>query len=252
MPRLPIDYANTIIYKIVCNDLSITECYVGHTTDFVRRKQSHKNRCANEKDKKYNLKIYKIILENGGWENFTMVVIELFPCNNSIKACKRERELYEELDCKMNTNFPQRDKKEYYIENKEKIAMANTEYRKKKEVKIAIKKKEWSKNNIEEIAMKQKEYYIANREQIILKAHIYYDSHKDEISQQQKSYQVSNKEKIIEYTKFYRLSNKEQIKERRSKLFVCECGKEINYDHKSRHLKTKIHNDLMLCKDVVL
>jgi predicted GIY-YIG superfamily endonuclease len=61
MPRLPIDYANTIIYKIVCNDLNITECYVGHTTDFVRRKKSHKHRCITETDKKHNLKVYKII-----------------------------------------------------------------------------------------------------------------------------------------------------------------------------------------------
>jgi hypothetical protein len=207
MPRLPIDYAKTIIYKIVCNDLSITECYVGHTTDFVRRKHNHKNRCANEKDKKYNLKIYKIIRENGGWENFTMVVIELFPCNNSIEACKREQELYEELDCKMNTNFPQRNKKEYRDIHKEKMS----EY--------------------------FKEYYIANREQIISKNHIYADSHKDEINKG---------------NKLYRELHKEQIKEKRSKKIVCDCGKEINYDHKARHLKTKEHNDLMLCKDVVL
>jgi hypothetical protein len=61
MPRLPIDYANTIIYKIVCNDLNITECYVGHTIDFVRRKKSNKHRCITETDKKHNLKVYKII-----------------------------------------------------------------------------------------------------------------------------------------------------------------------------------------------
>ena len=36
------------IYKIVCNDLSITDCYVGHTTDFVKRKCNHKIICNNE------------------------------------------------------------------------------------------------------------------------------------------------------------------------------------------------------------
>jgi hypothetical protein len=49
MPRLPIDYSKTIIYKIVCNDLSITGCYVGHSTDFTRRKQQNEFSCNDEK-----------------------------------------------------------------------------------------------------------------------------------------------------------------------------------------------------------
>ena len=38
MPRKAIDYSRTIIYKIVCNDLNVEECYVGSTTDFSKRK----------------------------------------------------------------------------------------------------------------------------------------------------------------------------------------------------------------------
>ena len=48
MPRLPINYEKTHFYKIVSNDLSITDCYVGHTTDFKTRKTSHKTQCNNE------------------------------------------------------------------------------------------------------------------------------------------------------------------------------------------------------------
>jgi hypothetical protein len=120
MPRVPIDYAKTMIYKIVCNDLSITECYVGHTTDFVRRKQCHKNRCANEKDKKHNLKIYKAIRDNEGWENWCIVEIEKFPCEDSFKACARERYYYEQQHSTLNMVFPQRNAKEYRDMNKEK------------------------------------------------------------------------------------------------------------------------------------
>ena len=47
MPKLPIDYSKTIIYKIVCNDTNITDCYVGHTTDITRRKAHHKCSCNN-------------------------------------------------------------------------------------------------------------------------------------------------------------------------------------------------------------
>ena len=40
MPKLPIDYSKTIIYKIICCDLNIKDCYVGHTTDFTRRNKN--------------------------------------------------------------------------------------------------------------------------------------------------------------------------------------------------------------------
>jgi predicted GIY-YIG superfamily endonuclease len=42
MPRTPINYENTVFYKIVCKDLNLNYCYVGHTTDFIRRKTAHK------------------------------------------------------------------------------------------------------------------------------------------------------------------------------------------------------------------
>lgn len=38
MPKLPINYSNTHFYKIVCKNADIKDCYVGHTTDFKRRK----------------------------------------------------------------------------------------------------------------------------------------------------------------------------------------------------------------------
>jgi hypothetical protein len=148
MPRLPINYAKTVIYKIVCNDLSITECYVGHTTDFVCRKKSHKDRCRNETGDRYNLKIYKMIRDTGGWENYSMVEIEKYPCNDSNEACAKEREWYEKLNSSLNTIFPQRNKKEYYIANKDKIA---------------IKKKEYYIANRDEKIIKQKEYNIASK-----------------------------------------------------------------------------------------
>jgi len=43
MPKVPTDYSKTIIYKIVCNDLNVNECYIGHTTNFIKRKGQHKS-----------------------------------------------------------------------------------------------------------------------------------------------------------------------------------------------------------------
>jgi predicted GIY-YIG superfamily endonuclease len=55
MPIKIIDYTKTIFYKIVCNDLNIKECYIGHTTNFRKRKNHHKTVCNNENNKGYNI-----------------------------------------------------------------------------------------------------------------------------------------------------------------------------------------------------
>ena len=43
-------FSNSCIYKISCKDTTITECYVGSTCDFKRRKIDHKSYCNNEKN----------------------------------------------------------------------------------------------------------------------------------------------------------------------------------------------------------
>ena len=66
MPYKPIDYSKCSIYKIehVYNDKLI---YIGSTTNFKQRKSAHKTCCNNEKGRKYNLKLYRMIRENGGF-----------------------------------------------------------------------------------------------------------------------------------------------------------------------------------------
>ena len=56
------DYNNTIMYKIVCDDLNVKDCYVGHTINMTKRKCWHKSSCNNEKNKNHNLKIYQILV----------------------------------------------------------------------------------------------------------------------------------------------------------------------------------------------
>jgi hypothetical protein len=65
MPHNPINYANTIMYEIVCNDIDITVCYIGHKTDFKTRRNSHKSKCYNVNSKGCNLIVYQFIRDNG-------------------------------------------------------------------------------------------------------------------------------------------------------------------------------------------
>jgi hypothetical protein len=95
MPKNEIDYSSTIIYKIFCKNNSIKETYVGHTTNFIKRKYHHKICCNNLNN---NLNIYKTIRENGGWDNWEMVEIGCYNCKNSEEARIKEQEHYEALN----------------------------------------------------------------------------------------------------------------------------------------------------------
>lgn len=115
MPRIAKDYSKTVMYKIRCNDSTIILIYVGHTTNFLRRRRMHKQACNDPTNTAHNLKIYKTIRENGGWDNWEMIQIESYPCNNNFEATLRERHYYELLKATLNANYPGRTIKEYKI-----------------------------------------------------------------------------------------------------------------------------------------
>jgi hypothetical protein len=66
-------------------------------------KQSHKKDCNNQNDKNYNIKLYKMIRDNGGWENWRMIEIEKFPCNDKREAEYREEYYRKTLKAELNT-----------------------------------------------------------------------------------------------------------------------------------------------------
>jgi len=112
MTRNKIDYSNTIIYKIVCNDLSVTEIYIGHTTKFRQRKCHHKSACISSNSKDYNYPLYKFIREHNGWENFSMIEIEKYACNDGNEARARERFYFDLLNANLNKVRPLTTKEE--------------------------------------------------------------------------------------------------------------------------------------------
>jgi len=107
MPKLPTDYSKTCIYKIVCKDINIIDCYVGHTTDFRKRKYTHKTAYeGNGYNGSLKLKIYETIKINGGWDNWEMIEIEKFPCKDANEAKARERYWFENLNSTLNSRSP--------------------------------------------------------------------------------------------------------------------------------------------------
>lgn len=122
-----INYETTpvIFYRFICENPEISSCYVGHTTNFLQRRRQHKHACLNEKSTSFNLKIYKIIRENGGWDFWKMVEIERRICLDKIDACKIEQQFIELYQSDMNGHFAHRNQneyaKQYYLNNKEQI-----------------------------------------------------------------------------------------------------------------------------------
>jgi hypothetical protein len=106
MPKTDIDYSNTIIYKITCNDESISDLYVGHTTNFVQRKHAHKISCTNIKSPNYNCRLYNVIRNNGGWDNWKMEIINFFNCKDHYEARKKEQEYFMLLNATLNSIEP--------------------------------------------------------------------------------------------------------------------------------------------------
>jgi predicted GIY-YIG superfamily endonuclease len=106
MPKADIDYSNTIIYKIVCNDPSIKDLYIGHTTNFVQRKYAHKQTCNNTKSPYYNLKLYKTIRENGNWCNWEMTIVNFYNCKDHLEARQKEQEYFISLNATLNSIEP--------------------------------------------------------------------------------------------------------------------------------------------------
>ena len=214
MPRKPIDYSKTHFYKIVCKDLNITDCYVGHTTDFAKRKYQHSHTSNNKNNKKYNILLYDFIRRNGHWENFEMILINTEFCENNLEARKRERFYKEQLNASLNTHLPFTTIQEY-------------------KEKMDIWKKEYKKENSEKLSNYSKEYRHKNQEHIKEVKQKRYQENKLEISKKHKDYYDKKKAEIL-------LKNSQKL--------ICDCGKTYTYGHRLRHQSTKYHTKYIQSK----
>ena len=156
MPKTPMDYSKCSIYKIEHFE-NESLVYVGHTTNFNKRKGRHKSNCMNENGKAFNFKLYQMIRDNGGFDRFKMIEVEKYPCKDNREAERREDEIMKELKASMNTYKSFRTDEERKKYNKE----YNKEYNEKNKEYIKDRKQEYNKEyretNKEIITKKLKE-----------------------------------------------------------------------------------------------
>ena len=180
---MPITYVNTIIYKIVCKNTEITDCYVGHTTNIKSRKAEHKYASISEDCKSYNLKLYQTIRKNGGWDNWDMIEIEPYPCECKREAEIREHYWYFELKATLNTISP----------------LMDLEKRQSTYLKTREKQMNESRERMEKKREERKKYLDENAKEI--------KKHKDTI---RREYEKNKRSEINAYAREYRKNNKEK------------------------------------------
>lgn len=166
MPRLPIDYSKTIMYKLVCKDLAIKELYVGATTNWSNRQHNHKLNCNNENRDQYHFKVYQFIRKNGGFDNWNMIMVEEYSCDNKLQSDAREHYFTELLGAKLNMNVVGRTPKEWYIENREELIEYQKIYRENHKEDILEKHKKYNETNKIIINEKRKVRYEANKAEL--------------------------------------------------------------------------------------
>jgi len=158
MPKKPIDFSKNIIYTI----RSGKSIYVGSTTNYVNRKNHHKNNIYNENRHEYNYKLYKKIRENKGiWD---MQPHSKYPCNDIVEQTIEEERIRILLKADLNSkccgtglNRNELGEKEY-----------------------------------------DKQYYVKNKDKYLERNKQYYTNNKDKILEQNKHYKTENKDKLLE------------------------------------------------------
>jgi hypothetical protein len=164
MPKTDMDWSKMVIYKICCKDLNITDIYIGHTCNLVKRRYEHKSKCCYKNGKHYDIKLYSCIRENGGWHNWEVIEVDKCPCLDFEEARKIERYYIESLNANLNMILPVRNKKEYYNDNIDYIK----------------EQRKTQRDTIRDIINeKAKEYRKAHKEELLEKSRLRYEKNKD-------------------------------------------------------------------------
>ena len=186
MEDVDIRYENAVIYMIKHKTDDTKEFYIGSSKDFKARCWKHKSSCNNQNIRSYNYKVYKYIRENGGWDEWEIILLYDYPCKNRNELELEEKRAVKEYKSTLNQVIPSRTRKEYKEANKEKIQQ---------------QKKEYNKANKEKILQQSKERYEANKEKILQKSKEHRINNIEKIQQQEKERYQKNKEEILQKAK---------------------------------------------------
>ena len=221
-------YANGKIYKLM-NDVN-SDIYVGSTIEAQLSNRMGHHRTAAKLGK--TSKIYSA-MQDIGVEHFTIILVELYPCQSKDELRSREHYWITELNPTLNTYgaIATMDnaafKRKYYEEKPGTILKRNQEWR--------------EKTNYNQIR------YEANKVELLQKTKKYYEANKDTLRQKGRDRYDSEK------AKQYRKANEDKLMQNRQVTIYCDaCKHDINKDQKARHYKSKKHiENLKACPEIL-
>lgn len=177
-------YKNGKIYRLV-NSVD-DEIYVGSTcTSLAKRMYRHKQAAKLEPDRP----IYKH-LNQIGWDNIRIILIEEYPCENKMQLERKEREHIEALQPTLNSCIPTRTDQEY--------RKANKEILREKRLVWEEKHKETTRE------------YMAN----------YYEKNKEALKQKAKYHNDKNREKRLEQWKNMSQEDRDRLNAKRRERYA--------------------------------
>jgi hypothetical protein len=185
------DYQKAKIYKLWSPSKNLV--YYGSTTQSISQRlakhlNSYKN--YNEDNTKSYYSSY-LVLE---CEDYKIELVEEYACNNKQQLEKKEGEYTKTNEC-VNKCVAGRTRKEYRLDNVNKI----------KE-----KKKQYANDNADKLKEQQKQWRVENTDKI----NQYKIDNADKIKEQRKQWYIANADKIKEYKKQYNLKKKLEKEER--------------------------------------
>jgi len=221
-----INEKNYSFYMFKCNDPEIINTYVGSTQNFRIRKSSHKHDCNTETRTGYDLQVYKIIRQNGGWSNWKMVQIHEQICKSRTHSKQIEQGFIEKNNADMNTHRAfiseeqrraerlkydaehadeiRKCRQKYYIEHIDKIRENEANRPDRKEY-----YKKYDAEHANERREKDRKYNAENVDKNKERCQKYNAENADKIREQQRKYRAENVDKIREQQRKYRAEKKQ-------------------------------------------
>ena len=203
-------YHNSKIYSIrnKFND----DIYIGSTTVSLSQRMT-KHRASMNCEKRGKCLLYQKMREHGV-ENFFITLIEKCPCNDIEELRAKEGEWIEKMGT-LNMKVAGRTPEQY------------------------------RKDTVEHKKEYDQEYHKNNKDKKSEQAHQRYENNKEHIKLKSNQHYHENKETISITLKKYRDEHKEEIKEKQNLKCQCECGMTYTKRNKSRHLKSKHHQNFL-------
>jgi len=178
---------NYTFYRIKSKNPCITECYIGSTTNFIKRKACHKRRSSPTNNESTAL-IHQFIRSNGGWDAFDIEIIDTILFSQPDRLL-HERRLIEFYGATLNTYTP-------FLTEEESHALDIARRRKYRET------------HKEDIKEYNSQYQSTHKEELKEKKRKYREAHKEEIKEKQRQYRETHKDEIKEYQRQRRLLKK--------------------------------------------